>query len=129
MGGAIAVFPSSSLTTGRLRWPVTPMTSGTGPLTWEVESALSGMERLRVVFIADANQQSQATPCEDVNTSLVIEPEPLVFRYHQLRIKALRLRNSPSPGLPAYLPSSITTRPRDSTVFVTPFTFIPSYAL
>jgi hypothetical protein len=37
-----------------------------------------------------------------------------------------RLRNEPWPLRPTYLPSSITTSPRESTVLVTPRTFIPS---
>ena len=37
-----------------------------------------------------------------------------------------RFRNEPWPLRPTYCPSSITTSPRESTVFVTPRTFIPS---
>src|ERR1051325_1730343 len=56
----------------------------------------------------------------------ILHTSPIILSIHPRN--ALRLRNWPSPGLPTYLPSSMTTRPRERTVFATPRTFIPSYA-
>src|SRR5262249_19789401 len=43
--------------------------------------------------------------------------------------RGARFRNVPAPARPTNLPSSITRRPRDSTVSVAPVTCRPSYGL
>ena len=44
-------------------------------------------------------------------------------------LRVARFRNDPPPARPTNLPSSMTSRPRDSTVSVAPVTWRPSYGL